>query len=237
MDDTVDGAVDGVTVTDPATMRRAVAAAAVGNITEWFDFGVYGYLATTIEAEFFPPRPLSQVAVFATFARSPSSSARSAVLFFGPLGDRIGRTKVLSITVILMALGTFLIGLIPSYASIGLAAPILLVAARVLQGFSTGGEYAGAMTFIAEYAPDRRRGYFGSFLELGTFVGYALGATIASVLPLLLSPENMSSWGWRIPFFVALPLASSGCTCGSGWRRPRRSRPCSRSPRSARAPR
>ncbi len=98
----------------------------------------------------------------------------------------------------------------PSYASIGLAAPILLVAARVLQGFSTGGEYAGAMTFIAEYAPDRRRGYFGSFLELGTFVGYALGATIASVLPLVLSAESMSSWGWRIPFFVALPLGIVG---------------------------
>ncbi|WP_308016885.1 MFS transporter [Pseudonocardia sp. ICBG162] len=209
MDDTAEGAVDGVTVTEPATMRRAVAAAAVGNITEWFDFGVYGYLATTIEAEFFPPGPLSQVAVFATFAIAFFFRPLGG-LFFGPLGDRIGRTKVLSITVILMALGTFLIGLIPSYASIGLAAPILLVAARVLQGFSTGGEYAGAMTFIAEYAPDRRRGYLGSFLELGTFVGYALGATIASVLPLVLSPENMSSWGWRIPFFVALPLGIVG---------------------------
>ena len=181
MDDTAEGAVDGVPVTDPATMWRAVAAAAVGNITEWFDFGVYGYLATTIEAEFFPPGPLSQVAVFATFAIAFFFRPLGG-LFFGPLGDRIGRTKVLSITVILMALGTFLIGLIPSYASIGLAAPILLVAARVLQGFSTGGEYAGAMTFIAEYAPDRRRGYFGSFLELGTFVGYALGATIAIIL-------------------------------------------------------
>jgi len=209
VDDTAEGAVDGVTVTDPATMRRAVAAAAVGNITEWFDFGVYGYLATTIEAEFFPPGPLSQVAVFATFAIAFFFRPLGG-LFFGPLGDRIGRTKVLSITVILMALGTFLIGLIPSYASIGLAAPILLVAARVLQGFSTGGEYAGAMTFIAEYAPDRRRGYFGSFLELGTFVGYALGATIASVLPLVLSAESMSSWGWRIPFFVALPLGIVG---------------------------
>ncbi|WP_455710533.1 MFS transporter [Pseudonocardia alni] len=209
MDDTAEGTVDGVTVTDPATMRRAVAAAAVGNITEWFDFGVYGYLATTIEAEFFPPGPLSQVAVFATFAIAFFFRPLGG-LFFGPLGDRIGRTKVLSITVILMALGTFLIGLIPSYASIGLAAPILLVAARILQGFSTGGEYAGAMTFIAEYAPDRRRGHFGSFLELGTFVGYALGATIASVLPLVLSAESMSSWGWRIPFFVALPLGIVG---------------------------
>ncbi|WP_083275390.1 MFS transporter [Pseudonocardia sp. HH130630-07] len=196
-------------MTEPATMKRAVAAAAVGNITEWFDFGVYGYLATTIEAQFFPPGPLAQVAVFATFAVAFFFRPLGG-LFFGPLGDRIGRTKVLSITVIMMAFGTFLMGLIPSYATIGIAAPILLVCARVVQGFSTGGEYAGAMTFIAEYSPDRRRGWFGSFLELGTFVGYAFGATVASVLPLIFSEDFMSSWGWGIPFLVALPLGIVG---------------------------
>lgn len=205
------GPVAGVTVTEPAMMRRAVGAAAIGNITEWFDFGVYGYLTTTIEVQFFPPgQPaLAQLGTFATFAVAFLVRPLGG-LFFGPLGDRIGRTKVLSITVIMMAMGTFLIGLIPSYASIGLAAPILLVCARILQGFSTGGEYAGAMTFIAEYSPDRRRGYFGSFLEFGTFVGYALGATIASVLPLVSSGTFMSSWGWRIPFMVALPLGIVG---------------------------
>jgi MHS family proline/betaine transporter-like MFS transporter len=209
VDEQAGGSHPGVTVTDPATMKRAVAAAAVGNITEWFDFGVYGYLATTIEAQFFPPGPLAQVAVFATFAVAFFFRPLGG-LFFGPLGDRIGRTKVLSITVIMMAFGTFLMGLIPSYATIGIAAPILLVCARVVQGFSTGGEYAGAMTFIAEYSPDRRRGYFGSFLELGTFVGYAFGATVASVLPLIFSEEFMADWGWRIPFFVALPLGLVG---------------------------
>lgn len=209
MDDDAGEVPDGVTVTEPATMRRAVTAAAIGNITEWFDFGVYGYLATTIEAQFFPPGPLAQVAVFATFAVAFFVRPLGG-LFFGPLGDRIGRTKVLSITVIMMAFGTFLIGLIPSYATIGVAAPVLLVLARVLQGFSTGGEYAGAMTFIAEYSPDRRRGFFGSFLEFGTFVGYALGATVASVLPLVFSEDFMATWGWRIPFFVALPLGIVG---------------------------
>ncbi|MFP5020960.1 MFS transporter [Pseudonocardia phyllosphaerae] len=209
MSETEGGGHPGVTVTDPATMKRAVAAAAVGNITEWFDFGVYSYLATTIEAEFFPPGPLSQVATFATFAIAFFFRPLGG-LFFGPLGDRLGRTKVLSITVIMMACGTFLMGLVPSYASIGLAAPILLVACRVIQGFSTGGEYAGAMTFIAEYSPDRRRGFYGSFLELGTFIGYAMGATIASVLPLIFSDQFMSDWGWRIPFYVALPLGLVG---------------------------
>ncbi|WP_033291352.1 MFS transporter [Amycolatopsis jejuensis] len=201
----------GSTVTDSATMRRAVGAAAVGNITEWFDFGVYGYLTTTIEAQFFPPDhpALAQLATFATFAVAFLVRPLGG-LFFGPLGDRIGRTKVLAVTVILMATGTFLIGLIPSYSSIGLAAPILLVCARILQGFSTGGEYAGAMTFIAEYSPDRRRGYFGSFLEFGTFIGYALGATVSSVLPLVSTPAFMDSWGWRIPFMVALPLGIVG---------------------------
>ncbi|MBB4686406.1 MFS transporter [Amycolatopsis jiangsuensis] len=198
-------------MTDTATMRRAVGAAAVGNITEWFDFGVYGYLATTIEAQFFPPdnHALAQLATFATFAVAFLVRPLGG-LFFGPLGDRIGRTKVLAVTVILMATGTFLIGLIPSYSQIGIAAPILLVCARVLQGFSTGGEYAGAMTFIAEYSPDRKRGYFGSFLEFGTFVGYALGATVSSILPLVSSPAFMDSWGWRIPFMLALPLGITG---------------------------
>ena len=202
---------ENITVTDDATMKRAVGAAAVGNITEWFDFGVYAYLATTIEENFFPPDnpTLAQVGVFAGFAVSFLVRPLGG-LFFGPLGDRIGRTKVLSITVIMMAIGTFLLGFIPPYASIGIWAPILLVLCRVVQGFSTGGEYAGAMTFIAEYSPDKRRGFFGSFLECGTFIGYALGATVATVIPLVSSPEFASTWAWRIPFFIALPLGVVG---------------------------
>ena len=201
----------GVTVTDNAVMKRAVGAAAVGNITEWFDFGVYAYLATTIEENFFPPDnpTLAQIGVFAGFAVSFGVRPLGG-LFFGPLGDRIGRTKVLSITVIMMAVGTFLLGFIPPYSAIGIWAPILLVLCRVIQGFSTGGEYAGAMTFIAEYSPDKRRGFFGSFLECGTFIGYALGATIATVIPLVSSDEFASTWAWRIPFFIALPLGIVG---------------------------
>jgi len=131
-------------------------------------------------------------------------------LFFGPLADRIGRNKVLATTMVLMALGTFAIGCIPSAASIGVWAPILLLVARLVQGFSTGGEYGNAMTFIAEYAPDRRRGFLGSWLEFGTFAGYLLGAIVVTVADATLTEDQLLSWGWRIPFFVALPLGFVG---------------------------
>lgn len=131
-------------------------------------------------------------------------------LFFGPLGDRIGRQKVLSLTVIIMAISTFIIGVLPDYHTIGVAAPMLLLLARLLQGFSTGGEYGGAMAFIAEYAPDRRRGLLCSFLEFGTLTGYAMGASFALVLEVTLSSDALMSWGWRIPFLVAGPIGAIG---------------------------
>lgn len=203
--------VEGVTVTDRRTMRRAVAAATIGNITEWFDFGVYAYLVTTISSVFFTglSPSMGQIAAFGTFAASFLVRPLGG-LFFGPLGDKIGRTKVLALTVLLMAAATFLLGVIPSYGSIGVAAPILVLLARLLQGFSTGGEYAGAMTFIAEYSADRRRGFFGSFLEFGTLTGYAMGASIVTILSAVLSHEQLLSWGWRIPFLLGLPLGIAG---------------------------
>jgi MHS family proline/betaine transporter-like MFS transporter len=131
-------------------------------------------------------------------------------LVFGPLADRIGRNKVLATTMLLMAAGTFAIGCIPSTSSIGILAPVLLLCARLVQGFSTGGEYGNAMTFIAEYAPDRKRGFLGSWLEFGTFTGYLLGAIIVTVAGAALTDQQLLSWGWRIPFFVALPLGFVG---------------------------
>jgi MHS family proline/betaine transporter-like MFS transporter len=131
-------------------------------------------------------------------------------VFFGPLADRIGRNRVLATTMVLMALGTFAIGCIPNERSIGIWAPILLLLARLVQGFSTGGEYGNAMTFIAEYAPDRRRGFLGSWLEFGTFCGYLLGAIVVTVADATLTEDQLLSWGWRIPFFVALPIGFVG---------------------------
>ncbi len=131
-------------------------------------------------------------------------------MVFGPLGDRVGRQKVLALTMIMMAAGTFAIGLIPSYATIGVGAPLLLLAARLVQGFSTGGEYAGASTFIAEYAPDKQRGFFGSWLEFGTLAGYIGGAGLVTLMTAFLSTEDLLSWGWRVPFLIAGPMGIIG---------------------------
>ena len=200
-----------VTATDPALVRRAVKAAAVGNAMEWFDFGVYSYIAVTLGKVFFPSgNPTVQLlSTFGAFAAAflvrPVGGA-----VFGPLGDRIGRQKVLAVTMIMMAAGTFTIGLIPSYATIGVGAPLLLLLARLVQGFSTGGEYAGASTFIAEYAPDKRRGLLGSWLEFGTLAGYVGGAGLVTLMTALLSSHDLVTWGWRVPFLIAGPMGLVG---------------------------
>ncbi|MFG3722203.1 glycine betaine/L-proline transporter ProP [Streptomyces massasporeus] len=199
------------TVTDPALVRRAVKAAALGNAMEWFDFGVYSYIAVTLGKVFFPSgNPTAQLlSTFGAFAAAFLVRPLGGMVF-GPLGDRVGRQKVLALTMIMMAAGTFAIGLIPSYATIGVGAPILLLAARLVQGFSTGGEYAGASTFIAEYAPDKRRGFLGSWLEFGTLAGYIGGAGLVTIMTALLSADDLTSWGWRIPFLIAGPMGIIG---------------------------
>jgi MHS family proline/betaine transporter-like MFS transporter len=200
-----------VTVIDPALLKRAVGAMALGNAMEWFDFGVYSYIAVTLGKVFFPSSsPSAQlIATFGTFAAAFVVRPIGGMVF-GPLGDKIGRQRVLAMTMIMMAVGTFAIGLIPSYASAGMLAPVLLLVARLVQGFSTGGEYGGAATFIAEFSTDRRRGFAGSFLEFGTLVGYILGAGTVAWLTATLSPQALLSWGWRVPFFIAGPLGIVG---------------------------
>jgi MHS family proline/betaine transporter-like MFS transporter len=196
---------------DDRTVRRAVAGAAMGNAVEWFDYAIYSYLVTTIGMNFFPDAdPAAQTLLTFSLIAIPFVLRPFGGILLGPLGDKFGRRRVLAFTIIMMSAATFLIGFIPSYATIGVAAPILLLLARLVQGFSTGGEYGGAATFIAEYAPDRRRGFYGSFLEFGTLSGYVLGASIATVVQLGLSPEALASWGWRIPFLVAGPLGLIG---------------------------
>ncbi|MFJ3336105.1 glycine betaine/L-proline transporter ProP [Streptomyces sp. NPDC086766] len=200
-----------ITVTDTKAVQRAVKAASLGNAMEWFDFGIYSYLAVTIGHVFFPSGngTVQLLSSFATFAVSFLVRPIGGMVF-GPMGDKIGRKRVLALTMIMMAVGTFAIGLIPSYAVIGFWAPVLLILFRLVQGFSTGGEYGGASTFIAEYAPDRRRGFFGSFLELGTLAGYVGAAGLVTVLTALLGDAGMESWGWRVPFLVAGPIGLIG---------------------------
>ncbi|RFU87150.1 proline/glycine betaine transporter ProP [Streptomyces triticagri] len=200
-----------ITVTEEVQVRRAVKATALGNAMEWFDFGVYAYLAVTIGQVFFPSgnasaQTLSALATFAAaFLVRPLGG-----MFFGPLGDRVGRKKILALTMIMMAAATLAIGLIPGYGTIGIWAPVLLIVCRMVQGFSTGGEYGGAATFIAEYAPDRRRGFWGSFLEFGTLIGFTAAALLVTVLTMTLGDDAMLAWGWRIPFLVAGPLGLVG---------------------------
>ncbi len=193
----------------PGILRRAIGAAAIGNAVEWFDYGVYAYLTTHIAASLFPE---GSNGVFYTLVGFAISFLVRPIggLFWGPLGDKIGRKRVLAMTIILMASSTLVIGLIPSYASIGIWAPIILYASRMVQGFSAGGEYGGACTFMAEYAPDKKRGFYGSFLEVGTLVGFTLGNAIALLLVNSLDDSAMASWGWRLPFFVAAPLGLIG---------------------------
>ena len=191
-------------------LRRAIGASAMGNATEWFDYGVYAYTATYISRAFFP-EDLESATLFTLGIFAVSFLVRPlGGLVWGPLGDRLGRKHVLALTIVLMGTATFLIGVIPSYASIGFWAPVLLVILRMIQGFSTGGEYGGAATFMAEYSPDRKRGFFGSFLEFGTLGGFSLGALVVLAVDLASTDAFMDTWGWRLPFFVAGPLALIG---------------------------
>ena len=194
----------------PGVLRKAIAASAIGNATEWFDYGIYAYGVTYISAAIFPGDTESQTLLaLMTFAVSFLVRPLGG-LVWGPLGDRLGRKHVLAITILMMSGATLLAGLVPSYDSIGLWAPILLVLLRMIQGFSTGGEYGGAATFMAEYAPSRKRGFLGSFLEFGTLAGFSLGALLMLGFSLVLGDDAMHAWGWRLPFLVAAPLGLVG---------------------------
>ncbi|TDC05495.1 MFS transporter [Actinomadura bangladeshensis] len=185
----------------------------MGNCVEWFDFGVFsaGIMTAIIGTVFFPEGAAGSASLRSFALIAAAFLARPfGGLFFGPMGDRLGRKRVLAVTIIMMSSSTFLIGILPGYGTIGIAAPLLLLAVRLVQGFSTGGEYGGAATMIAEYAPTHRRGFFGSFLELGTLTGYILGAGLVLVMDLSLSTSAMNDWGWRIPFLLALPLGFVG---------------------------
>lgn len=195
----------------PATLRRVLAASAIGNFIEWFDFAIYGFMAVIISQHFFPQGDptLALIQTFAVFAVSFALRPLGGI-FFGTLGDRIGRKNVLAITIIMMASATALIGLLPTYQSIGMLAPLLLTLARCAQGFSAGGEYAGACAFVMEHAPDDKRGWYGSFIPVSTFSAFATAAALGLGLNSLVSEATMQAWGWRVPFLIAAPLGLIG---------------------------
>jgi MHS family proline/betaine transporter-like MFS transporter len=182
---------------------RAVTAAVIGNVLEWYDFAVYGYVATIIAKHFFPPgdEVAALLATFAAFGLGFVARPLGGIVI-GWIGDAKGRKAALIITIMLMAVGTVLIGLIPSYSTIGVLAPVLLVAARLMQGFSAGGEWGGSTAFIVEWAPERRRGFYGSFQQMSVVAGLLLGSGIAALLSTVLPAAAMEGWGWRVPFLI-----------------------------------
>jgi MHS family proline/betaine transporter-like MFS transporter len=208
MRDTVRSTAPPTSTEDAATIRRAVLACAAGQAFEIFDFVIYGFFAVAIGRAFFPSTDpaASLLASFATFAVGFLFRPVGAIVI-GYYGDRFGRRKAL---VGMMACATGITGLIPSYAAIGLWAPILLVICRMFQGFSTGGEWGGAAAFLVEHAPPGRRGLIGSFQQAATAIG-AMGATFsAAILSSSLSADSFFAWGWRVPFLIGFVLGPIG---------------------------
>lgn len=191
--------------------QRAITAGVIGNVLEWYDFGVYGYLVPTISALFFPSGDptVSLLLTFAVFGVGFVMRPVGSIVF-GVYGDRYGRRKALSAVIFVMALSTFAIGLLPTYADVGIAAPLMLVVVRLFQGLSTGGEFGGSSAYIVEYAPQHRRGFFGSFQLVGVASGFLLGSLTAALLNSILSQADRLAWGWRLPFLFGIAVGLVG---------------------------
>ena len=196
---------------DASTRRRVIGASFIGNFVEWFDYAVYGYLAATISKVFFPSADAATglMLTFAVFGISFLIRPLGGV-FWGRLGDRVGRRTALAWSILIMSLATFCIALLPGYATVGILAPILLLLVRVVQGFSASGEYAGASSFLVEYAPEGRRGIYAAVVPASTATGLLLGSLLAALLTGVLSDPQMESWGWRLPFLLAAPMGLIG---------------------------
>ncbi|MEV8593371.1 MFS transporter [Streptomyces sp. NPDC052013] len=193
----------------PPRARRALVAGSVGNFIEWYEFGVYGYFATVIAANFFTPEGGSDVEAlvktYASFALAFFFRPVGAAVF-GRVGDRIGRRPTLILVVALMTAATTLIGLLPTYATAGAAAPWLLTLLRIVQGLSAGGEFGGAVSIMTEFAPPGRRGLYGAWQSFTVALGLLAGAGMAALLATVLTESQLNGWGWRLPFLLTLPL-------------------------------
>ena len=192
-------------------LRRAATASFMGNFVEWFDYAAYGYLATVIALTFFPQTDAATglMATFAVFALSFIVRPMGG-LIWGHFGDKYGRRSALSWSILIMTVSTFCIGILPGYNLIGLWAPALLLLIRMVQGFSASGEYAGASAFLAEYAPDGKRGFYTSIVPASTAAGLLFGALFVACMHAVMTSENLHDWGWRLPFLLAAPFGLVG---------------------------
>ncbi len=191
--------------------RKAVAVGAIGNILEWYDFAIYGYFATSIGRVFFPKEdPIAQVLLaFGIFAIGYLMRPLGGIVV-GHIGDRISRQAALTVSIVAMAIPTFLVGVMPGYDTIGLAAPILLTLCRTIQGLSVGGEYTTSLIYMVEQAPKNKRGFVGALACSSATMGMLLGSGVGAGLGLILSPESLDAWGWRIPFLFGLVIGLAG---------------------------
>ena len=195
----------------PAVLRKVLTASFIGNFVEWFDYASYGYFATVIAAVFFP-EIAPQAALLATFAVFALSFVIRPIggIVWGSIGDRIGRKTALSWSILIMSGATTVIALLPSYHQIGMLAPVLLLLVRMVQGFSASGEYAGATSFLAEYAPPAKRGFYTSMVPASTAAGLLAGSLMSALLFSQLDTAQLHGWGWRLPFLLAFPLGLVG---------------------------
>jgi MFS family permease len=196
-------------VTNDYKIWQIITASAVGTMIEWYDFYIFGSLATVISPLFYPQgnNTLALIAYLSTFAVGFVVRPFGA-LFFGRIGDLVGRKYAFLVTLLIMGGATALIGFLPTYATIGIAAPIILLLIRILQGLALGGEYGGAAVYVAEHVPDERRGFYTSFIQITATLGLFLSLAVILFVQNAMSKETFSSWGWRVPFIISIALVA-----------------------------
>src|SRR6187431_1435954 len=198
---------DGRVVAAPQNDRLVIFASSLGTVFEWYDFYIYGTLGAILASKFFSGVAPTSAFIFTLLAFAAGFAVRPfGALVFGRLGDLVGRKYTFLVTMTLMGFGTFLIGVLPTYASIGIAAPILLIVLRLVQGLALGGEYGGAATYVAEHAPDGKRGLYTSWIQTTATMGLFLSLLVILGCRSLLSPEAFDAWGWRVPFLLSVVL-------------------------------
>src|SRR3954470_4459504 len=186
--------------------KKVIFASSLGTVFEWYDFYLYGSLAAIIAKQFFVGDPTTTF-IFALLAFAAGFIVRPfGALVFGRLGDMIGRKYTFLITILIMGASTFIVGLLPAYKTIGIAAPIILVTLRILQGLALGGEYGGAATYVAEHAPEGKRGFFTSFIQTTATMGLFLSLMVILGTRTAIGEAEFEAWGWRIPFLVSVLL-------------------------------
>ena len=192
-----------------ANIWTVIGASGVGTMIEWYDFYIFGSLALVLASQFYPSgnQTLAVLSTLATFAAGFAARPFGA-LFFGRIGDLVGRKYAFLVTLVIMGGATFIIGLLPTYAQIGLLAPIILVLLRLLQGLALGGEYGGAAVYIAEHVPDKRRGFYTSFIQTTATLGLFVSLLVILIVQRSLSPEAFQAWGWRVPFLASIFLVA-----------------------------